>query len=674
MCAGYCCTMAAMSGQHVATGCAAACCCGTGTHTRLGAGLLLFQQRPGTTGGDLPLAGDDLFLLRRRGDQLAANWSTSGATKWLGRPPTAGSGRRSSTISRPARSARSRWPLRPERHLRRQRRRSAAARSFDRRRHLQIHRRRQDLDAPRPARRPADPADRRRPARSRTGCSSRCSAIPTARTRSAASFARPTAAAPSRRSSTRTRTPARSTSRSIPRIRTPSTPCCGRRGRARGRTARSAARAAACSNRPTAARPGSRSTKGLPTVGADGLGRIGIAIAPSNPKRLFATVDATQPRRALPVRRRAAKTGRASTHDRASRRAASDFAEVKVDPKNPDIVYVASIVTWKSTDGGKTFTGIARRAGRRRLSPHLDQSEQPGHHPARRRSGRDHHGQRRRDLEFLVQPADRAVLSRHHRQRVSRTGCAAASRRAARRASRAAATTGRSRFATGIRSASRSTATSRPIRSTPTSSTAARSRASIGGPGRCRTSRPPRRRRTTASCAPRRCCSRRSTRTSCTSRRTCCGRRRPAASSWTQISPDLTRETWDVPASVGDIPRHAERPRPRSAASSTRSRPSYIDINRIWAGTDDGLIHVTRDGGKTWNDVTPPELTPWSKVSIIDAGALRRADRLRGGQYAPPRRSAAAHLSHARRRQDVDGDRQRHARRRAGQRRCAKIR
>ena len=47
--------------------------------------------------------------------------------------------------------------------------------------------------------------------------------------------------------------------------------------------------------------------------------------------------------------------------------------------------------------------------------------------------------------------------------------------------------------------------------------------------------------------------------------------------------------------------------------------PSYLDERTIWVGTDDGLIHVTRDGGKTWNDVTPPALTPWSKVSIMDA-------------------------------------------------------
>ncbi|HEX7826481.1 MAG TPA: hypothetical protein VF477_16385, partial [Mycobacterium sp.] len=47
--------------------------------------------------------------------------------------------------------------------------------------------------------------------------------------------------------------------------------------------------------------------------------------------------------------------------------------------------------------------------------------------------------------------------------------------------------------------------------------------------------------------------------------------------------------------------------------------PSYLDERTIWVGTDDGLIHVTRDGGKTWSDVTPPALTAWSKVSIMDA-------------------------------------------------------
>src|SRR6476620_7761119 len=47
--------------------------------------------------------------------------------------------------------------------------------------------------------------------------------------------------------------------------------------------------------------------------------------------------------------------------------------------------------------------------------------------------------------------------------------------------------------------------------------------------------------------------------------------------------------------------------------------PSPLDINLMWAGTDDGLIHLTRDGGKNWKDVTPPQLHAWAKVSQLDS-------------------------------------------------------
>jgi photosystem II stability/assembly factor-like uncharacterized protein len=48
--------------------------------------------------------------------------------------------------------------------------------------------------------------------------------------------------------------------------------------------------------------------------------------------------------------------------------------------------------------------------------------------------------------------------------------------------------------------------------------------------------------------------------------------------------------------------------------------PSPLDKNKIWAGTDDGLVHVTTDGGKNWKDVTPPAITAWQKISLMDAG------------------------------------------------------
>jgi photosystem II stability/assembly factor-like uncharacterized protein len=86
--------------------------------------------------------------------------------------------------------------------------------------------------------------------------------------------------------------------------------------------------------------------------------------------------------------------------------------------------------------------------------------------------------------------------------------------------------------------------------------------------------------------------------------------------SWQTISKDLTRENPGVPASAGNlVPKGADKQRGVIYSLA----PSFKNVNALWAGTDDGLIWLTRDGGRNWTDITPKELTPWSKVTQISA-------------------------------------------------------
>ena len=92
-----------------------------------------------------------------------------------------------------------------------------------------------------------------------------------------------------------------------------------------------------------------------------------------------------------------------------------------------------------------------------------------------------------------------------------------------------------------------------------------------------------------------------------------------AGKSWEVISPDLSRESYDTPANLGVFAASdPEKGKHRGVIYAVA--PSFKDANTIWAGTDDGLIHITRDAGKTWQNVTPTQLTPWSKVSVVEAG------------------------------------------------------
>lgn len=87
---------------------------------------------------------------------------------------------------------------------------------------------------------------------------------------------------------------------------------------------------------------------------------------------------------------------------------------------------------------------------------------------------------------------------------------------------------------------------------------------------------------------------------------------------WRAISPDLTRAHPGVPPVVGpferDDPQHGSH---RGVVYAIA--PSYRHRGTLWAGTDDGQVWITRDGGARWANVTPPGLAAWSKISQIDA-------------------------------------------------------
>jgi photosystem II stability/assembly factor-like uncharacterized protein len=88
--------------------------------------------------------------------------------------------------------------------------------------------------------------------------------------------------------------------------------------------------------------------------------------------------------------------------------------------------------------------------------------------------------------------------------------------------------------------------------------------------------------------------------------------------SWQAISKDLTRPHPGIPTSLGKMAAE-DQTADKERGVIYSLRPSFKSLNTIWAGTDDGLVWITRDGGKTWKDITPPDLVPWSKVTQISS-------------------------------------------------------
>jgi len=88
---------------------------------------------------------------------------------------------------------------------------------------------------------------------------------------------------------------------------------------------------------------------------------------------------------------------------------------------------------------------------------------------------------------------------------------------------------------------------------------------------------------------------------------------------WETISPDLTGITQDTGEKKPAKPPTVENAKRRGFGVVSTLAPSGLNRDLIWAGSDTGLIHLTRDGGKSWKDVTPPGLSDWSEISLIES-------------------------------------------------------
>ena len=357
-------------------------------------------------------------------------------------------------------------------------------------------------------------------------------------------------------------------------------------------------------------------TTGLPTP-QQGLGRIGFCIAPANSNRLYATVDAGKNGGIY----RSDDAGETWTNINSDGRywgRGSDFAEIKADPKNADIVYTANVVTWKSVDGGKTWTGFRGAPGgddyhRIWINPidpkimiiALDQGaiitvnggetfsswyNQPtaqfyhvitdnafpyNVYGAQQESGSVGIASRGNDGQITLRewhpvgveeygyiapdPLNPDIIYGGKITKFDKkTG-------QVQNIAPEAVRSGKYRF---LRTA--------PVIFSPIDPKTLYFAGNV------------------------------------------LFKTQNGGISWQTISPDLTRENWDIPASVGIYTTEELKKMPRRGVIYTIA-PSFKDINTIWTGTDDGYIQLTKDGGKNWVNVTPPAISAWSKISLMEA-------------------------------------------------------
>ena len=354
---------------------------------------------------------------------------------------------------------------------------------------------------------------------------------------------------------------------------------------------------------------------GFPKVG---LGRIGFCIAPSDPKRLYATVDAQK----LGGIYSSNDTGESWTLINDDNRfwgRGDDFGELKVDPKNPDVIYDANVVTWKSTDAGKTWTGfrgapggddyhriwinpdnpdiiliasdqgaIITVNGGQTFSSWYNQPTAQFFHvstdnafPYNVYSGQQESG----SIGIASRGNDGEITFRDwHPVGAEEYGYVAAD-----------PLDPNIIYGGKISKYDKRTGQVQDISPDPVGSEKyrfIRTAPVLFSPIDPKT---------------------------LYFAGNVLFKTRDGGHSWQVISPDLTRTSWDIPPSIGIYSSEEMKKMPRRGVIYTVA-PSPKDINTIWAGTDDGLIHITHDGGKSWKNVTPSQITSWSKVSLMDAG------------------------------------------------------
>jgi photosystem II stability/assembly factor-like uncharacterized protein len=357
-------------------------------------------------------------------------------------------------------------------------------------------------------------------------------------------------------------------------------------------------------------------TVGLPTA-AQGLGRIGFGISNSNPKRIFATVDAREQGGVYRSDDAGESWKLVSTERRVWGRG-SDFAEIRVHPKNPDVVYAANTASYRSTDGGITWTSFKGAPGGddyhriwiNPLQPDImifaaDQGATITVNGGKTWSSwynqptaQLYHVSTDHQFPYWVYGGQQesgaiGTASRGNGGQISfRDWMGAGADEYAYvapdpknsdiiyggRVTRFNKKTGQTQNVApeALRSGQYRMLRTLPLLFHPADPTMLLFATNV------------------------------------------LWKTHSGGDQWEIISPDLTRKQPEVPASIGDFRTESlNTMKQRAVIYSVSGSP--LDKNIIWAGTDDGLVHVTLDGGKNWKDVTPPSLTSWDKISQFDA-------------------------------------------------------